>query len=301
MLIWERAQRGALCDIAGVGAAVGGAAEAAGTAYAAGQAADATKYASNQTSQTAANSLAFNKQVYDTTLSNEQPYLSTGATAESELGAGLANGSLTQAYPGGSFQFSGVNLQNDPAYQFDLGQGEQAIQRSAAATGGLVSGGALRDLNNYAQGYASNQYQQSYTNALAAYQQAYQQYETTQANTYNRLAGTAGLGQNAATQTATSGNSAAGTNAAVNSSTANALAGLATGNAAAQGAAGIAYGNIGASTGNGIANALALSNSSSYGPSSGSGGLFQDSPAVSPSQWASYDAGSTPGATINAF
>lgn len=293
MLIWERAQRGALYDVAGVGAAVSGGEQMAGTMYAANQAADATKYASDQTAQTAANSLAFNKDVYNTTLSNEQPYMSAGADSARQLEAGIDSGQLTAGY-GPQFSFSGVNLQNDPAYQFDLSQGEQAMQRSAAASGGLVSGGALKDLNDYAQGYASNQYQQSYNNALAAYQQAYNQYETTQSNMYNRLAGTAGLGQNAVTQTATSGNAAAGTNAQVNSSTANTLANLATSNASAQGAAGIAMGNIAANTTNTIANTLASQSDSSYG----SGGLFQNSAAPSSDQWAAYDAGSTPGGYV---
>ena len=298
MMIWERAQRGVLCDVFGAGTAIAGASQAAGTAYAASQAADATRYASDQTAKTAANSLAFNKQVYDTTVQNEQPYLSVGSTAANKLSTGLSDGSLTAAYPGGPFSFSGVNLQNDPAYTFDLQQGQQAIQRSAAAGGGLVSGGALKDLTDYSQGYASNQYQQSYTNALNAYNQAYNQFETTQSNTYNRLAGTAGLGQNAATQTATSGNAAAANNASVNASTANTLSNLATSNASAQGAAGVAFGNIGASTAHGIANSLASGSGSSYGPAAGSGGLFQNSAPVSSSQWQAYDAGSTPGGYV---
>ena len=75
--------------------------------------------------------------------------MNVGDQAETELGAGLADGSLTAGYPGGNFSFSGVNESNDPAYQFDLSQRQQAIQRSAAASGGLVSGGALKDLDTY--------------------------------------------------------------------------------------------------------------------------------------------------------
>lgn len=47
---------------------------------------------------------------------------------------------------------------NTPGYQFSLNQGETAIQRGAAATGGLYSTGTLASLNNYAQGAASTQY-----------------------------------------------------------------------------------------------------------------------------------------------
>ena len=253
-MIWEFMQRCALCD---PGAAVGGIAQGAGAVGAAALQASATNHATDVTAQTAANSLAFNKNVYDTTLTNEQPYQAAGASAVGQLQSGLSDGSLTAGYAP-QFSFSGVNEANDPAYQWDLQQGTDAVQRSAAATGGLVSGGALKDLTNYSQGLASNQYQQSYSNALAQYQQAYNQYETTQSNTFNRLSSTAGLGQNAVTGTATSGNAAAGINANVNTNTANSLSNLATNQGNAWGAAAIGVGNGAASISN------ALSNGSSY-------------------------------------
>jgi hypothetical protein len=215
----------------GIAAAVSAGAGVAGSVYGANKQADATGKATDATSAAAANSLAFNKQVYGDTQTNEAPYRDAGAAAVNQLSSGLSDGSLTAAYPGGPFSFSGVNEANDPAYQFDLSQGQQAVQRSAAASGGLVSGGAMKDLDTFSQGFASNQYQQSYANSLAAYNQAYNQFETTQSNKFNRLSSVAGLGQNAVTQTATSGNAAAGTNAAVNTSTANSLADLYTGQA----------------------------------------------------------------------
>lgn len=74
-----------------------------------------------------------------------------------------------------------------PGYQFRLDEGEKAIQRSAAARGGLVSGATLKSLNNYAQGTASSEF----------------------GNWYEQLSRMAGLG-GAATNTTV----AAGTNAA---------------------------------------------------------------------------------------
>jgi hypothetical protein len=264
MMIWERSHMGVLRDVFGIGSAAGSAIGAGASIYAANQQAAATKYAVDQTATTAANSLAFNKQVYGTTLQNEQPYMAAGSSAANQLSAGLSNGSLTAGYSP-QFSFSGVNQANDPAYQFDLQQGQQAVQRSAAAGGGLVSGGALKDLNNYSQGFASNQYQQSYSNALAAYQQAYNQYETTQGNTYNRLSGAAGLGQNAVTQTATSGNAAAGTNAAVAGNAANSIANLTTAQGNANAASTLGVGNALSGGVNSIANYLAQNSGSSYG------------------------------------
>lgn len=244
--------------IAGVAAAGAGAVSSAVAGH---ETADATKSATQATSDAAANSLAFNKSVYSDTQGNEAPYRAAGTAAVNQLSAGLTDGSLTAGYAP-QFSFSGVDQANDPAYQFDLQQGQQAIQRSAAASGGLVSGGALKDLDTFSQGYASNQYQQSYTNALAQYQQAYQQYETTQGNKFNRLSSTAGLGQNAVTQTATSGNAAASTNAATSANAANTIAGLTTAQGTAN--AGAAFGISNALTGgvNSIANNM---QTSSYG------------------------------------
>lgn len=71
------------------------------------------------------------------------------------------------------------NWQMDPAYQFRLQQGLDAIQASAAARGGLYSGKTMRDLNSYGQDYASNEW----------------------GNTYNRVMGQSSLGQNAAAMT----------------------------------------------------------------------------------------------------
>lgn len=247
----------------GIAAGIGAAGSIAGSTIAGSEQAGATKQAANTEAQAQANSLAFQQQEYNNTLANEQPYLAAGNTAVSALQSGIADGSLTQPWTT-PFSFTSVNLQNDPAYQFDLNQGEQAVQRSAAAQGGLVSGGAMRDLNDYAQGYASNQFQLSYSNALAAYQQAYQIFSNNQSNTFNRLSSVAGLGQNAATQTATSGSAAAGTVANVNTNTANTLASLDTAQGNAAAASTIAATNGVNNAVNTFANNLALQSGSSY-------------------------------------
>lgn len=48
---------------------------------------------------------------------------------------------------------------NDPGYQFTLGQGEQALQQSAASQGLLNTGGTAKDLINYGQAAGTTQYQ----------------------------------------------------------------------------------------------------------------------------------------------
>lgn len=90
--------------------------------------------------------------------------------------------------------FSASDFQTDPGYQFRVAQGQQALERSAAARGGVQSGGTLKDLTQYNQDFASNEYQD-----------AYNRFNTNKLNTYNILSGTAGLGQASAAQQANLG------------------------------------------------------------------------------------------------
>lgn len=108
---------------------------------------------------------------------------------------------------------SGDILGNDPGYAFRLSEGQKALERQAAARGGLISGGALKAATRYGQDMGSQEYQ----------------------NAFNRYATLAGYGQNASnTLTNAAGNaganigsgmtSAAAANAAGQVGTANALA-----------------------------------------------------------------------------
>lgn len=106
-----------------------------------------------------------------------------------------APGSLSQPWTQQFTAPTDVTEQNDPGYQFRLSQGQQALERSAAAKGGLLSGGETKDLTDYEQGAASNEYSNVYNRSLQQYQQSYNQFQQNQANQYNRLANLAGLGQ----------------------------------------------------------------------------------------------------------
>lgn len=161
----------------------------------------------------------------NTTNSNSiDPFGAEGQYAGANADTG-AFGSLTKNFTSEDF-LNGM----DPAYQFDMQQGLDAIQRTQSANGGLQSGAAAKAINDYAQGTASNEYSK-----------AYDRFNTNQTNLFNRLSGVAGSGQQA-TNTLT----AAGSNAA------NQIGNNTTGAGAAQGAAYTAaanansnmYGNI---------------------------------------------------------
>ena len=53
-----------------------------------------------------------------------------------------------------------------PGYEFRLGEGVRAMDRSAAARGMLMSGGMLRELQRYGQGFASREFN-TYANRLS--------------------------------------------------------------------------------------------------------------------------------------
>ena len=64
---------------------------------------------------------------------------------------------------GGAANF---NLAKMPGYQFEMQQGQQALQNSAAARGGALSGNTIQATQQFGQGLASTQFQ-SYMSQLA--------------------------------------------------------------------------------------------------------------------------------------
>ena len=55
-------------------------------------------------------------------------------------------------------------MQKLPGYQFQLDQGTQALDRSAAARGGLFSGRAAKELQQFGQGLGDQTYQSAIAN-----------------------------------------------------------------------------------------------------------------------------------------
>lgn len=187
-------------------------------------------------------------------------------------------GSLLASYPGGSFTApTAAQAAATPGYEFTLQQGEQALQRSAAAQGNLLTGGTAKDLIGYGQGLASTDYEQAYNNALNSYNTNYNVWAQNQANEFNRLAAVAGFGQTSAgtlgqlgAQTAgTVSNTSLGAGQQIGQSLQNAGAATASGYVGAANAYGGALNNLGneAST---LALLQGLKSGSNQNPSWGS-------------------------------
>jgi hypothetical protein len=109
---------------------------------------------------------ALQQRVYEENIARQQPFLQGGTEDYNRLRALMSGG------PGAAQQF----LQMDPGYGFRLGEGMKAMDRQAAARGGLISGGALKAAQRYGQEMGSQEF----------------------GNAYNRLAGLAQIGPSAA-------------------------------------------------------------------------------------------------------
>ena len=101
------------------------------------------------------------------------PYLQAGGQGLTQLQAFLAPGGP------GSTQFNASMMEaQDPGYQFRLQQGAQALQRGAAATGGVLGAAQQKALDRYSQDYASNEYQNAFNRYMAGNAQQFGMLQT---------------------------------------------------------------------------------------------------------------------------
>lgn len=110
--------------------------------------------------------------------------------------------------------FTMADFTADPGYQFRLQEGQKALERSAAARGGLNSGATMKALMGYGQNFASQEYGN-----------AYNRFNADRDRRFNRLASTAGLGQTTMGQMIGAGQQTAGTVASNHMGMGNAQAG----------------------------------------------------------------------------
>ena len=90
------------------------------------------------------------------------------------------------------------DLLNSPGYQANLKAGEDVLQNSAAAKGTLLTGGTLKDLNQFAQNYATTNYQNLFNNALQTNQTNFGQSLAGNNQNFQQLYGLSSLGLGAA-------------------------------------------------------------------------------------------------------
>lgn len=197
--------------------------------------ADASKYAAD-----------ISQKQFEQTRQDQMPWLEAGKGALGDLSDYIGGnnnfndkwgGRIESAYQSG--QLTGGldpnNFQADPSYQFRKQQGMDGLQSSAAAGGSLLSGAALKSLNEYNSNLASQEYGNAWSRDQAEKQnlagvlsgnrsQDYQLFSNEDTRQYNQLANMAGVGQQTANNLGTFGaqNAAAQGNAYTNAANAQA-------------------------------------------------------------------------------
>ena len=104
-----------------------------------------------------AEALAFQKQMYEQTRADFAPYRESGTANLNQLNTLLGIGGNTGAADYGRFKTADFTPEMfkagmDPGYAFRLSEGLKAVDRQAAARGGLISGNALKASQAYGQG-----------------------------------------------------------------------------------------------------------------------------------------------------
>lgn len=121
---------------------------------------DAAKTQANAANQAAATQL----KMYEQTRSDLSPFMSAGTGALGQLANIFGFGPGGNGTPNASAALS--QLTQMPGYQFGLDQGVQALDRSAASKGLVLSGAQLKDAQTFGQGYAQQQAWQPYVSEL---------------------------------------------------------------------------------------------------------------------------------------
>lgn len=167
--------------------------------------AGASIYASNQASKaqsraardaaaatTAAGERAADVQerMFERQVALQEPFREAGLTAQNKMLTVLGlEGGDTASPEFGKYarDFSMADYEADPGYGFRVSEGMKALERSAAARGGLLSGATLKGITRFGQNTASEEYLNSYN-----------RYQTNRANQLNPLQSLYGSGQTAA-------------------------------------------------------------------------------------------------------
>jgi hypothetical protein len=120
----------------------------------------------------------------------QEPFREAGMAGQNRLMELLGLGKDKTAADYGKYasaEFTPAQFQADPGYAFRVSEGMKALDRTAAARGGLISGSALRGATRYGQEMGSQEYQN-----------AFNRFQTARTNTLNPFASLAGVAQSSA-------------------------------------------------------------------------------------------------------
>jgi hypothetical protein len=139
--------------------------------------------------QAAREALALQERMYERQIGLQEPYRQAGLTGQNRLMELMGLGGNVGAAGYGKYakDFGAADYQADPGYAFRLSEGMKQLGAGARASGGAVSGRTMMGAQNYAQGLASQEYQN-----------AFNRYQTNRANQLQPLGNLMSSGQSAA-------------------------------------------------------------------------------------------------------
>lgn len=177
---------------AGAAALIGGGVAAAGSIISGMAGASASESAANTQAAAADRAAELQYKQYKEQQELQKPFREAGLTAQNKLLDYLGlSPNASGKYAG---DFGMTNFQQDPGYAFRLSEGTKALERTAAARGGLLSGSTLKGAQRFGQDLAS----QEYTNA-------FNRYQVNRSNQINPLQSLMGSGQSATNVLGTAG------------------------------------------------------------------------------------------------
>ena len=145
-------------------AVIGGVATLGGGLIAAGGA----KKAGNIQAEASREARATDERMLERQIGLQEPFRQAGLTAQEQIMQllGVGGDATAEGYGSLAKPFGQTDFEQDPGYAFRQAEGMKALERSAAARGGLLSGGTLKGIQRFGQDLAS----QEYGNAFNRYQ-----------------------------------------------------------------------------------------------------------------------------------
>jgi len=150
----------------------------------------AANRATDVAAETADQQVALQREIFEKQTELQKPFREAGLAGQNRLMELLGIGGTAGAPGYGRYataEFGADKFKTDPGYAFRMAEGMKALERSAAARGGLLSGATLRGTQRFGQDLASQEYQN-----------AFNRFQAERAGTLNPFQALAGTAQSSA-------------------------------------------------------------------------------------------------------
>lgn len=129
----------------------------------------AARRAASAQQQSADQAAQLQREIFERQTELAEPFRQAGITSQNEMLRllGLGGDASSAGYGSIGKPFTMTDMEMDPGYGFRLNEGLKALDRTAAARGGLMSGAALKAAGRYGQEMASGEYMNAFNRSRA--------------------------------------------------------------------------------------------------------------------------------------